>query len=77
MEETHRRGSERGLLEADLEEDEVEGLGDGFATPPLQHSPSWSASQSRIHSYMVTSLSADTFLDCLHAVRSKRDSFSP
>lgn len=48
-----RRGSERGLLEADLEEDEEERLGDRFATPSLQPSPSWSTSPSRINSYMV------------------------
>ncbi|XP_056897362.1 receptor tyrosine-protein kinase erbB-3b isoform X2 [Takifugu flavidus] len=47
-----RRGSERGLLEADLEEDEEEGLGDRFATPSLQPSPSWSTSPSQINSYM-------------------------
>lgn len=59
--EIHRRGSGRGLLQADLEEDEEEGLGAGFATPPLQHSPSWSTSRSRINSYMVTTHSSDTF----------------
>ncbi|XP_068606336.1 receptor tyrosine-protein kinase erbB-3-like [Brachionichthys hirsutus] len=45
--EMHRRESERGLLEADFEEQD----GDGLATPPLQHSPSWSLSRSRINSY--------------------------
>uniref|UniRef100_A0A4W6FFF7 Receptor protein-tyrosine kinase n=1 Tax=Lates calcarifer TaxID=8187 RepID=A0A4W6FFF7_LATCA len=43
--------SERGLLDADLEDQDEEGLGDGFATPPLQQSPSWSLSRSRINSY--------------------------
>uniref|UniRef100_H3DC71 Receptor protein-tyrosine kinase n=1 Tax=Tetraodon nigroviridis TaxID=99883 RepID=H3DC71_TETNG len=56
--EIHRRGSGRGLLEADLEEDEEEGLGASFATPPLQHSPPWT-SRSRINSYMVTTHSSE------------------
>uniref|UniRef100_A0A3Q3LJR6 Receptor protein-tyrosine kinase n=1 Tax=Mastacembelus armatus TaxID=205130 RepID=A0A3Q3LJR6_9TELE len=50
-EEIHRRESERGLLDAELEDQDEAGLGDGFATPPLQHSPSWSLSRSRINSY--------------------------
>ncbi|KAE8293466.1 Receptor tyrosine-protein kinase erbB-3 [Larimichthys crocea] len=49
--EIHRRESERGLLDADLEDQDEEGLEDGLATPPLQHSPSWSLSRSRINSY--------------------------
>uniref|UniRef100_A0A3P8RV14 Receptor protein-tyrosine kinase n=1 Tax=Amphiprion percula TaxID=161767 RepID=A0A3P8RV14_AMPPE len=49
--EIHRRESERGLLDADLEDHDEEGLEDGLATPPLQHSPSWSLSRSRINSY--------------------------
>lgn len=53
MEQMHRRESERGLLDADLEDQDEEGLGDGFATPPLQQSPSWSLSRSRINSYRV------------------------
>ena len=51
--EIHRRESERGLLDADLEDPDEEGLEDGFATPPLQHSPSWSLSRSLINSYRV------------------------
>uniref|UniRef100_I3K2F2 Receptor protein-tyrosine kinase n=1 Tax=Oreochromis niloticus TaxID=8128 RepID=I3K2F2_ORENI len=42
--------SERGLLDAGLEEQDEEGLEDGLVTPPLQHSPSWSVSRSRINS---------------------------
>ncbi|XP_030279893.1 receptor tyrosine-protein kinase erbB-3b isoform X4 [Sparus aurata] len=49
--EIHRRESERGLLDADLEDQDEEGLEGGLATPPLQHSPSWSLSRSRINSY--------------------------
>uniref|UniRef100_UPI0037E88292 receptor tyrosine-protein kinase erbB-3b n=1 Tax=Semicossyphus pulcher TaxID=241346 RepID=UPI0037E88292 len=49
--EIHRRESERGLLEAAFEDQDEEGLEDGLATPPLQHSPSWSLSRSRINSY--------------------------
>ncbi|XP_035015745.2 receptor tyrosine-protein kinase erbB-3b [Hippoglossus stenolepis] len=49
--EIHRRESERGLLDADLEDHDEAGLEDGLATPPLQHSPSWSLSRSRINSY--------------------------
>ncbi|XP_031700657.1 receptor tyrosine-protein kinase erbB-3b isoform X1 [Anarrhichthys ocellatus] len=49
--EIHRRESERGLLQEDLEDQHEEGLEDGFTTPPLQHSPSWSLSRSRINSY--------------------------
>ncbi|KAK5863570.1 hypothetical protein PBY51_000593 [Eleginops maclovinus] len=49
--EIHRRESERGLLDADLEDQDEEGLEDGLTTPPLQHSPSWSLSRSRINSY--------------------------
>ncbi|XP_056241987.1 receptor tyrosine-protein kinase erbB-3b isoform X1 [Seriola aureovittata] len=49
--EIHRRESERGLLDADLEDQDEVGLEDGLATPPLQHSPSWSLSRSRINSY--------------------------
>lgn len=77
--EVHRRGSERGLLEAELEEDdevEDQGLGGGFATPPLQHSPSWSTSRSRINSYMVTNCTSDAFGDFLHPIRGKRKSIS-
>ncbi|XP_035993653.1 receptor tyrosine-protein kinase erbB-3b [Fundulus heteroclitus] len=48
--EIHRRESERGLLDADLEDPDDEGLDDGLTTPPLQHSPSWSLSRSRINS---------------------------
>uniref|UniRef100_A0A3Q1JNP2 Receptor protein-tyrosine kinase n=1 Tax=Anabas testudineus TaxID=64144 RepID=A0A3Q1JNP2_ANATE len=48
--EIHRRESERGLLDPDLDQDE-EGFEDALATPPLQHSPSWSLSHSQIHSY--------------------------
>ncbi|MED6247182.1 hypothetical protein ATANTOWER_032537 [Ataeniobius toweri] len=48
--ESHRRESERGLLDADLEDSNEEGQDDGFTTPPLQHSPSWSLSRSRINS---------------------------
>lgn len=50
---THRRESERGLLDAGLEEQDEEGLEDGLVTPPLQHSPSWSVSRSRINSCRV------------------------
>ncbi|XP_029973898.1 receptor tyrosine-protein kinase erbB-3b [Salarias fasciatus] len=49
--EIHRRESERGLLDAELEDQDEEGLEVGLATPPLQHSPSWSLSRSRINSY--------------------------
>lgn len=56
--EIHRRESERGLLDADLDEHEDAGLEDGLATPPLQHSPSWSLPRSRINSYMVLDCSA-------------------
>ncbi|KAM9752979.1 receptor tyrosine-protein kinase erbB-3b [Menidia menidia] len=49
--EIHRRESERGLLDADLEDPDEEGLEDGLDTPPLQHSPSWSLPCSLIHSY--------------------------
>lgn len=55
-EESHRRNSERGLLEADLEDQDEAGLEDGLTTPPLQHSPSWSLSRSRINSYRVIHL---------------------
>ncbi|XP_015241974.1 PREDICTED: receptor tyrosine-protein kinase erbB-3-like [Cyprinodon variegatus] len=48
--EIHRRESERGLLDADLEDPDDDGLDDGLTTPPLQHSPSWSLSRSRINS---------------------------
>ncbi|XP_029012955.1 receptor tyrosine-protein kinase erbB-3b isoform X2 [Betta splendens] len=48
--EIHRRESERGLLDADLDQDE-ERFEDALATPPLQHSPSWSLSQSQMNSY--------------------------
>ncbi|XP_067384195.1 receptor tyrosine-protein kinase erbB-3b isoform X2 [Channa argus] len=44
--EMHRRESERGILDADIDQDEE-------ATPPLQHSPSWSLSQCHIHSYRI------------------------
>lgn len=50
--EIHRRESERGLLDADLDQDE-EGFVDAFATPPLQHSPSWSLSHSQMNSHRV------------------------
>lgn len=50
---THRRESERGLLDAALADQDEEGLQDGLATPPLQHSPSWSVSRSRINSCRV------------------------
>ncbi|KAG7520094.1 receptor tyrosine-protein kinase erbB-3-like [Solea senegalensis] len=50
-EEINRRGSERGLLDTDLEDPDEAGLEDGLTTPPLQHSPSWSLSRSRINSY--------------------------
>ncbi|KAM7404725.1 hypothetical protein PAMP_012047 [Pampus punctatissimus] len=50
-EQIYRRESERGLLDADLEDQDEEGMEDGLATPPLQHSPSWSLSRSRINSY--------------------------
>uniref|UniRef100_A0A3P9INS5 Receptor protein-tyrosine kinase n=1 Tax=Oryzias latipes TaxID=8090 RepID=A0A3P9INS5_ORYLA len=46
-----RRESERGLLDPDLEDPDEEGLEDALATPPLQHSPSWSLPRSRINSY--------------------------
>ncbi|KAM6925620.1 receptor tyrosine-protein kinase erbB-3b [Xenentodon cancila] len=49
--EIHRRESERGLLDVDLEDPDEGGLEDGLATPPLQHSPSWSLPRSRINSY--------------------------
>ncbi|XP_041859442.1 receptor tyrosine-protein kinase erbB-3b isoform X2 [Melanotaenia boesemani] len=48
--EISRRESERGLLDADLDDPDEEGLEDGLVTPPLQHSPSWSLSRSRINS---------------------------
>uniref|UniRef100_A0A8D3BMF5 Receptor protein-tyrosine kinase n=1 Tax=Scophthalmus maximus TaxID=52904 RepID=A0A8D3BMF5_SCOMX len=48
--EIHRRESERGLLDAEFEDRDEAGLEDGLATPPLQHSPSWSLSRSRINS---------------------------
>uniref|UniRef100_A0A8C4F7P5 Receptor protein-tyrosine kinase n=1 Tax=Dicentrarchus labrax TaxID=13489 RepID=A0A8C4F7P5_DICLA len=54
--------SEQGLLDADLEDQDEEGLEDGLATPPLQHSPSWSLSRSRINSYRVMKY----ILDLLH-----------
>ncbi|XP_077428883.1 receptor tyrosine-protein kinase erbB-3b isoform X2 [Vanacampus margaritifer] len=47
----HRRDSERGLLDPDLVDEDEDALEEGFATPPLQHSPSWSLSRSRINSY--------------------------
>uniref|UniRef100_A0A3P8NW30 Receptor protein-tyrosine kinase n=1 Tax=Astatotilapia calliptera TaxID=8154 RepID=A0A3P8NW30_ASTCA len=47
---THRRESERGLLDPGLEDQDEEGLEEGLATPPLQNSPSWSVSRSRINS---------------------------
>ncbi|XP_054647638.1 receptor tyrosine-protein kinase erbB-3b isoform X2 [Dunckerocampus dactyliophorus] len=47
----HRRDSEQGLLDPDLVDGDEEGLEEGLATPPLQHSPSWSLSRSRINSY--------------------------
>uniref|UniRef100_A0AAQ6IJQ7 Receptor protein-tyrosine kinase n=1 Tax=Anabas testudineus TaxID=64144 RepID=A0AAQ6IJQ7_ANATE len=49
---TDTEESERGLLDPDLDQDE-EGFEDALATPPLQHSPSWSLSHSQIHSYRV------------------------
>ncbi|XP_034028310.1 receptor tyrosine-protein kinase erbB-3b [Thalassophryne amazonica] len=48
-EEIHQREAE--FLEEDLEDEDEEGLEDGFVTPPLHHSPSWSLSRSRINSY--------------------------
>lgn len=51
--EIHRRESERGLLQAAFEDQDVEGLEDDLATPPLQYSPSWSLTRSRINSYRV------------------------
>lgn len=50
---THRRESERGLLDPGLEDQDEEGLEEGLATPPLQNSPSWSVSRSRINSCRV------------------------
>ncbi|XP_071762900.2 receptor tyrosine-protein kinase erbB-3b [Centroberyx gerrardi] len=50
-EEIHQRDSERGLLEAALEDQDEEGLEGGLATPPLHHSPSRSLSRLRINSY--------------------------
>ncbi|XP_077592848.1 receptor tyrosine-protein kinase erbB-3-like isoform X1 [Stigmatopora nigra] len=47
----HRRDSERGLLDPDLMDENEDTLEDGFDTPPLQHSPSWSLSRSRMNSY--------------------------
>ncbi|XP_061684538.1 receptor tyrosine-protein kinase erbB-3b [Syngnathoides biaculeatus] len=49
--EVHRRDSERGLLDPDLVDEEEDAMEEGFATPPQQHSPSWSLSRSRINSY--------------------------
>ncbi|KAM9828874.1 receptor tyrosine-protein kinase erbB-3b isoform 1-T3 [Syngnathus typhle] len=46
-----RRDSERGLLDPDLVDVDEEVLQEGFQTPPLQHSPSWSLSRSRMNSY--------------------------
>ncbi|KAM9785522.1 receptor tyrosine-protein kinase erbB-3b [Neosynchiropus ocellatus] len=48
---SRRRGSERGLLDEDLEDDEEERLEEGLNTPPLQHSPSWGLPRSRVNSY--------------------------
>lgn len=48
-----RRESERGLLDADLEDGDEEGLEEGLATPPLQPSPSLNLPRSRINSYRV------------------------
>ncbi|KAM3617099.1 uncharacterized protein V6R79_002284 [Siganus canaliculatus] len=48
--EIHRRESERGLLEVDLEDQVKEEFEDDLNTPPLQHSPSWSLTRSRINS---------------------------
>nr|XP_057941292.1 receptor tyrosine-protein kinase erbB-3-like [Doryrhamphus excisus] len=45
----HRRDSEQGLLDPDLVDDAAEGLEEGLDTPPLQHSPSWSLSRSRMN----------------------------
>ncbi|KAM8830774.1 LOW QUALITY PROTEIN: receptor tyrosine-protein kinase erbB-3-like [Synchiropus picturatus] len=45
---SHRRESERGLLDQD---DEEEPLEEGLNAPPLQHSPSWGLPRSRINSY--------------------------
>ncbi|XP_061531847.1 receptor tyrosine-protein kinase erbB-3b [Phycodurus eques] len=47
----HRRDSERGLLDPDLVDEDEDAMEEGFSTPPLQHSPSWSLSRSRINSY--------------------------
>ncbi|KAM9855228.1 receptor tyrosine-protein kinase erbB-3b [Aulostomus maculatus] len=49
--EIRRRESERGLLDAALEDEDERGLGEGLATPPIQQSPSWSLARSRINSY--------------------------
>ncbi|KAA8591061.1 hypothetical protein FQN60_002004 [Etheostoma spectabile] len=48
---TFKELAKRGLLGTDFEDQDEEGLEDGFTTPPLQHSPSWSLSRSRINSY--------------------------
>ncbi|XP_029995808.1 receptor tyrosine-protein kinase erbB-3b [Sphaeramia orbicularis] len=49
-EEIHHRESERGLLDADFEDQDEEDLEDGLVTPPLHHSPSWSLYRSRLNS---------------------------
>ncbi|XP_057684332.1 receptor tyrosine-protein kinase erbB-3b [Corythoichthys intestinalis] len=51
LQDVHRRDSERGLLDQDLMDEHEDTLEEGFATPPLQHSPSWTLSRSRINSY--------------------------
>lgn len=70
--EIHRRESERGLLDGDLDDPDEEGLDDGLATPPLQHSPSWSLSRSRINSCRVMKIysliSYTGMKDCLRTI---------
>ena len=54
--ELHHRESERGLVEAELEEQELqdmEDMEDGMATPPLSFSPPRSLSRPRINSHRV------------------------
>ena len=57
--ELHHRESERGLLEAELEEqklqdmEDMEDMEDGMATPPLNFSPPRSLSRNRMNSHRV------------------------
>ena len=54
--ELHHRESERGLLEAELEEQklqDMEDMEDGMATPPLNFSPPRSLSRNRMNSHRV------------------------